>query len=158
VRTWVLGRKRDVPKRLTDEIITAAIDGFEAQKTRLDEQIAKLRALLSGNSAHSPAALGPAPPKRRKMSTAARRRIAMAQRARWAKVRGETEPAAPRQKPKRRLSAAGRKAIIAATKRRWALRRLEAAKTKKAARKKAVVKKVAVKGAKRRAQVRKLAA
>jgi hypothetical protein len=55
--------------------------------------------------------------------------MAMAQRARWAAIRGESEPSTPEAaKPKRKLSAAGRKAIIAATKKRWALKRAEAAK------------------------------
>src|ERR1017187_1740201 len=51
-----------------------------------------------------------------------RRKMALAQKARWAKIKGEAEPPtpAPAPKPKRKLSAAGRKAIIAATKKRWA--------------------------------------
>src|ERR1039458_7664198 len=36
--------------KLTPEIITAAIVGFEAQKTRIDDQIAELRAMLSGGT------------------------------------------------------------------------------------------------------------
>ena len=34
--------------KLTPEIITAAIAGFEQQKTRIDAQIAELRAMLPG--------------------------------------------------------------------------------------------------------------
>jgi hypothetical protein len=34
--------------KLTIEIITAAIDGFKAQKTRLDAQISELRVMLAG--------------------------------------------------------------------------------------------------------------
>lgn len=49
----------------------------------------------------------------RRMSKAARKRIAAAQRARWAKIKGKT-------KPKRRISAAGRKRIAAAQRARWA--------------------------------------
>jgi hypothetical protein len=48
------------------------------------------------------------------MSAAGRRRISLAQRARWAKARGQ----AP--KPKRTISAAGRKRIAAAQRARWA--------------------------------------
>ena len=40
-----------MPAKLTPEIITAAIEGFEAQKTRIDAQIAELRAVLTGGSA-----------------------------------------------------------------------------------------------------------
>lgn len=60
--------------------------------------------------------------------------MAAAQKARWAKIRGEAEPASSLVAPKparqkRNLSAAGRKAISEATKKRWALKRAEAAKT-----------------------------
>ena len=56
------------------------------------------------------------------MSAAARARIAAAQKARWAKQKGESETAAPSAAPKRKrkMSAAGRARIIAATKARWA--------------------------------------
>jgi hypothetical protein len=55
----------------------------------------------------------------RKMSAAARKRISLAQKARWAKhaaSNGETSKA----KPKRKMSAAGRKRIAAAQRARWA--------------------------------------
>jgi len=54
----------------------------------------------------------------RKLSAAARARIAAAQRARWAKFRG-TAKAVP-VRGKRKLSAAARKKIAAAQKARWA--------------------------------------
>jgi hypothetical protein len=73
-----------MPTKLQTEIIAAAIAGFEAQKKRLDAQIAELRQMLSpvatdGNP--------PVPKKRRQMSAAARARIAAAQRKRWAESR-----------------------------------------------------------------------
>lgn len=80
--------------------------------------------------------------KRKKFSAASRRKMALAQRARWAKIRGDSEPAPAKPevaKPKRKLSRAGRAAIIAATKKRWALRRAEGAKSKPALAKKAAV-------------------
>ncbi|MGO9262193.1 MAG: hypothetical protein ACLQU1_38715 [Bryobacteraceae bacterium] len=117
-----------MPIKLTHEIITAAIEGYEAEKIRIDHQIGELRAILSG-PAESPE---PSNRKRKKFSAATRRRMRQAQRQRWAKVRGESEPHVPAtpepSKPKRKLSAAGRKAIVAATKRRWALKRAEAKK------------------------------
>jgi hypothetical protein len=58
------------------------------------------------------------PKKRRKMSAAGRARIAAAQKARWAKVKGRA--ANPLHKPKRKLSAAARAKIAAAAKARWA--------------------------------------
>jgi len=51
---------------------------------------------------------------RHTMSAAARRKISLAQKARWAKAKGH----AP--KPKRTISAAGRKRIAAAQRARWA--------------------------------------
>jgi len=52
--------------------------------------------------------------KPRHLSAAARRKISLAQKARWAEAKGQ----AP--KPKRRMSAAGRARIAAAQKARWA--------------------------------------
>jgi hypothetical protein len=57
----------------------------------------------------------------RKVSAAGKARMAAAQKARWARVKGQA-------KPKRKLSAAGRAAIAAAQKARWA--KIRAAKKK----------------------------
>jgi hypothetical protein len=51
---------------------------------------------------------------RRTMSAAGRRRISLAQKARWAKQRGQAA------RPKRTMSAAGRRRIAAAQRARWA--------------------------------------
>jgi hypothetical protein len=111
-----------MPTKLTNEIITAAIEGFQSQKTRIDAQIAALRALLPGGSAEP--ATSPEVParKRKRFSAAARRKMAMAQKARWAKLKGESEPPAPAKAPKakRHISKEGMARIIAATKKRWA--------------------------------------
>src|SRR5258707_3406400 len=110
-------------QKLNTEILTAAIDGFEAQKTRIDAQIAELRALLEGRGAVPVTTAQPLTPKRRKMSAAARKRIGDAQRKRWALSKSQSEPSLKSvtpETPKKKLSAAGRRAIIAATKKRWA--------------------------------------
>jgi hypothetical protein len=125
--------KADMPaQKITNEIITAAILGFEEQKRKIDTQIAELRAIQTGASAEAPAAPVPAKTKRRKMSAAGKKAIAEAQRKRWAASKAASAGAAPIvvSKPKRKLSAAGRRAIIAATKKRWALKRAEAAQAK----------------------------
>jgi hypothetical protein len=115
-----------MPSRLTSEIITAAIDGFEAQKNRIDTQIVALRAMLAGDGAKrvTVAVVKPATRKRRKLSAAARKRIGDAQRKRWAASRKQSHPIQPISaeppRRKRKPSAAGRRAIIAGTKRRWA--------------------------------------
>jgi hypothetical protein len=116
--------------RLTQELIEAAIEGYETQKSRIEGKIAELRAQLSGNSTPAAAAAEPVTRKRRKMSAAARKRIADAQRKRWATSKGGSTPAAAKAAPKakRKLSKEGRAAIVAAAKKRWALKRVESAK------------------------------
>jgi hypothetical protein len=79
-------------------------------------QIEVLEAQLSDLNEADPAQEA-SKPGRRTMSAAARRKIAAAQRARWARVKGTEEAPKPK---KRRMSAAGRAAISAATKARWA--------------------------------------
>jgi len=114
-----------MPKKLSDDLISAAIEGFEAQKRRLDEQIQELRAMLPHNGA-STGVTTRGPRKRRSMSAEARRRIAEAQRKRWAALRNQSGGAASMKqaaKPKRKLSTAGRKRIIEANRKRWAAAR-----------------------------------
>ena len=101
-----------------------------AQLTRavaIKEQIEKLETELSGIAGEFPKAAPSArpfeAPGKRVMSAAARAKISAAQKARWAKERGESTPEKGDKaaaKPKRHISAAGRARIIAATKARWA--------------------------------------
>lgn len=57
---------------------------------------------------------------RRKMSAAARAKIAAAQRARWARQKGSSGAAAPKTKGRRKMNAAARAKIAAAARARWA--------------------------------------
>jgi hypothetical protein len=133
--------------KLTPEIIAAAIQGFEAQKQHLDAQIAELRAMLNGSQPVP--ATGAQKGTSRKISGAGRKRIAEAQRKRWAVAKGASEVAThQRPKRKRRLSAAGRAAIVAALTKRWAFKRAGTGKpqsvaARKAAGKKQVIRKAA---------------
>jgi hypothetical protein len=127
--------------KLNAEIIAAAIDGFESQKRRIDSQIGELRAMLSGGRTER-TATPEVSTRKRKVSAAARRRMAEGQRKRWAAIKAESKkpesPARPEPaKAKRKMSAAGRRAISEATKRRWALKRADSAKAKPAGAKKA---------------------
>ena len=70
------------------------------QVQRIDQALAALGSSSNGSS--------------RTMSAVGRRRISLAQKARWAKAKGY----AP--KPTRTISAAGRKRIAAAQRARWA--------------------------------------
>ena len=132
-----------MPQKLTAEIIVAAIEGFESQKRRIDLRIDELRQLLDGDRTE-PAATSGAPARKRKVSAAGRRRMAAAQKARWARIKAEAEPAsspAAAKPKKRKLSAAGRKAISEATKKRWAMKRAEAQKAQSTVARKAAAKK-----------------
>ena len=105
---------------LTNEIIEAAIHGFEAQKQHIDAQLAELRGMLSSASAGPVPTSQPTDGKQPGMSAAGRKAIAEAQRKRWAAVKGNSVPPQAANKRKRKLSAAGRAAIVAALKKRWA--------------------------------------
>ena len=146
------------PQKITNEIIAAAIEGFEAQKKRIDIQIADLRSILAGGVTEPAASPEDTPRKRGKFSDATRLKMKEAQQRRWARIKGESEPATPvvaPDKPKRQMSEAGRQAIAEASRKRWAAQKAnketpgrsatKKATRKKAAAKKAVVKKLAVK-------------
>jgi len=142
--------------KLTNEIINAAIEGFESQTARLDQQIAELRAMLPGGTTE-PATPEPAKRKRRKMSAAGRKAIAEAQRKRWAASKVQSARSTPeRAKPKRKLSAAAKAKLVANLKKARAAKAAKSTAAAKAApaRKKATAKKVAAK----RAPVKKVAA
>jgi hypothetical protein len=97
--------------KLTNEIINAAILGFESQKTRIDAQIAELRAMLSGGPAETAATPQAPTRKRTRFSAAARRRMKEAQQRRWADSKKQSEP--PKQTlPKRKVSPARRAALL----------------------------------------------
>lgn len=110
------------PKQDT-ELLEAALIGFQHKRDQVEQKIAELRSQIGGHPAGPvpAAAPGASAPKKRTMSASARRRIALAQKKRWAvyKAAHGTTTVAP--KPKKRvISAAGRARIVAATKKRWA--------------------------------------
>src|SRR5690349_20034063 len=112
---------------LTREIIEAAILGFEQQKTKIDNQIAELRAMLPGSSVAAKTT-AEAKKTKRTMSAAGRRAIAEAQRKRWAAAKGESSPVPKKtaRKGRRKLSPEGKAAIVAALKKRWAAKKAAA--------------------------------
>jgi hypothetical protein len=92
--------------------LASIVSELRAERTNLVNQLRHVDAALSvlgklsgGSSYTKP---------RRTLSASARKRISLAQRARWAKAKGH----AP--KPKRTISAAGRRKIAAAQRARWA--------------------------------------
>jgi len=67
-------------------ILEAALAGLELQRQKIEEQINQVKARLSRG------ATGPAPRRpRRPLSEAARKRIAAAQRRRWAEYRKQQQ-------------------------------------------------------------------
>jgi hypothetical protein len=66
---------------------------------------------------------------KRIISAASRRKMALSQKARWAKIRGGSQPTLGAKTkgsaPKRTISAAGRKRIAAAQRARWAVVRAQ---------------------------------
>jgi hypothetical protein len=90
----------------------------EREVERLDEAISVLRGLVGGNHLGRPARGGRTARMgrpRRKMSAAGRRKIATAQRARWAKLRARSSKRA-----QRTVSGAARNRMAAAQRARWA--------------------------------------
>ena len=137
--------------KLNRNVIEAAILGFQHQKTQIDVQIAELKSMLNGGTAETAATPEAAPGKRKIFSAAARRKMAAAQKARWAKIKGEAEKPAPAPAPKakRKLSAAAKAKLVAnlVKARRAKARKMKSAATEKAApaRKKGASKKAAAK-------------
>jgi hypothetical protein len=77
-----------------NSFLVAALEGLEMQRKRIDEQIQYVRALLGGRRGRPPALPGSAfgtPARKRNLSEAARRRIALAQKRRWAEYRKKAE-------------------------------------------------------------------
>jgi hypothetical protein len=79
------------------EAFTGIIDQLERQKAAVERALAALRevdapaAAAPAISAATPAA---ATPSRKRFSAAARRKMALAQKLRWAKIKGEIVPPA----------------------------------------------------------------
>jgi hypothetical protein len=79
------------PAKLINDpgLLEAALEGLELQKQRIDSQIREVRALLGRR--RSPASVTTentkTAPRKRQLSEAARKRIAAAQRKRWAEYR-----------------------------------------------------------------------
>jgi len=115
-------------------VLQAALQGLEQQRTEVEKRIATVRALLGARKPEAGVAPSGGKPKRTR-SAAARKRMAAAQRKRWAALKAAQKESAPK---KRRLSAEGRRNIIEATKKRWAaFRAKKAGKEAKATAKKA---------------------
>src|SRR5438874_2263136 len=103
------------------EILEAALIGLESQRSELEEKMAEVRRQIGdrrdGQPARKSVGVDSAEPipKKRTMSAAGRRRIAAAQRKRWAQLKNPQTAESMPVKKKRKMSAAGRARIVAAT-------------------------------------------
>jgi len=69
-------------------LLAAALEGLEIQRSRIEEQIAQIKAAMGrGGSKKTASAAGARPGRKRRLSAAARARIAAAQKKRWAEYR-----------------------------------------------------------------------
>ena len=105
---------------------------MQSEVEKLEQAISAIQGLTGQKSGASLNGTRP----ERTMSAAARRRIAQAQRARWAKLRNQSKRSTTKKSGsvrslKRKLSPEGRRRIVAAAKARWA--RVRGQKEKKAA-------------------------
>jgi hypothetical protein len=113
--------------------LASFVSELKARRTSLVDELGNIEATLShlasldGRSNHTgPTSTGrPDTKTKRIVSAASRRKMALAQKARWANIRKKSRPMAAgkttSQAPaKRKISAAGRKRIAAATRARWA--------------------------------------
>ena len=121
------------------EILELSLPGLQLQLAQVDAAIAGIRSQLGhrgpGRPAGSTDGAAPAQAKHTR-SAAARRRMALGQKKRWAAIK-EAEQEKPAEKPRRKLSAAARKRIADATRKRWiAFRKAKAQAAKKGTAKK----------------------
>jgi hypothetical protein len=72
------------------ELLSAALEGLEAQRRKIEEQISQVRTMLGGRGRKAAAAPEGSPARKRQLSPAARKRIAAAQKRRWAEYRKRT--------------------------------------------------------------------
>ncbi len=112
---------------LSQDVLEAALQGLEAQRQRIGDQIAHVRHIL-GTGTRLTVGREPIAGRKRTMSATARRRIAAAQKKRWQEFRKRSQQtaeatlagAAKLPSGKRTLSPTGRRAIAEAARKRWA--------------------------------------
>ena len=87
-------------KRLNPAVLQAALEGLQSQRQRVDQQMAQVRSLLRPEPKKRAAtAQAPAKPRPR-LSLGARKRIAAAQRKRWAEFKARQAPKAAKRRRK----------------------------------------------------------
>lgn len=95
-------------------------NALHEERARLGARLAELNQALGADRGALAAPVAAPTPGRRTFSAATKAKMAAAQKARWAKHKGETAAPAAAPKQRRKISAQGRANIIAAVKARWA--------------------------------------
>ena len=106
-----------MPKTLMQSVVSQ----LQKERTRLEDELHRITTALVafGNVyMHGSQPKAAATRKRRTISAAGRKRIAAAQRTRWAKIKGQKASISVRKG--RKMSPAARRKIVAAQKARWA--------------------------------------
>ncbi len=98
-----------------------ALHELRVKRDRAQSEVEKLNQVISGiESLNGLGVSHKATPSSRRVSAASRRKMALAQRARWASIRKQSQPATDSTPAKRTMSAAARKRISLMQKARWA--------------------------------------
>jgi hypothetical protein len=112
--------------------LNEALQQLRERQREAQQEVEKLSTAISaieGLTSRNGSSAGRRSGGTRVVSAAARQRMAEAQRARWARVRGQSQPSKKASSGARgRLSAAARRKIAAAQRARWARFRAEHAK------------------------------
>ena len=121
-RDWVLPRgiEGGISATIPAMPIEQIVKQLQAERDRLDVAIKALTMVVGSNT--------PQPKRKHTMSASARKKISLAQKARWARRTLGSQAATAR--PKRTMSAAARRKIAAAQRVRWA--KVKAKQQKKA--------------------------
>jgi hypothetical protein len=103
------------------ELTTTQLRQILAIKEQIETLQSQIDSIAGGGEIPIPAVEEAPTTRRRRVSVAGRARMAAAQQARWAKIKGTgAADFKPAKRRKRRISAAGRAAMSAAGKARWA--------------------------------------
>ena len=98
-------------KQIGRSVLEMALIGYEAERRKIEAAMAAIRQQVDGHVA-APTVDGARRPKR-VMSAAAKRRIAAAQRKRWAAFHADQKGGTTKTGPKRKLSAAAKARLAA---------------------------------------------
>src|SRR5437016_6013119 len=106
-----------MPDRM--RLLELALKGLEAERTKIDDEIVQVKSQLNPRPATAHATAGTStPPKTRRMSAAARKKISEAMKRRYAELNS-----GKRQTAGSHLTEAGRKKLSELMKKRWAAKR-----------------------------------